>query len=211
MESSHSTKDNSETAILIDSKSAKGKSVASPVAITKATTSHHQQGGWKRGVAIFDFILRLCGLIAALAATVTMGTTDQTLPFFTQFFQFQASYDDLPAFTFFVVANAIASGYLVLSLPFSIVCIVRPHAAGARLVLLIFDTMLVAFTTAAAASAAAIVYLAHNGNQNTNWLAICQQFNDFCQRVSGAVVASFIAAVIFIFLVVISAVALRRH
>lgn len=71
--------------------------------------------------------------------------------------------------------------------------------------------MLLAFTTAAAASAAAIVYLAHNGNQNTNWLAICQQFNDFCQRVSGAVVASFIAAVIFIFLIVLSAVALRRH
>ncbi|KAH6793642.1 hypothetical protein C2S52_004119 [Perilla frutescens var. hirtella] len=139
-----------------------------------------------------------------------MGTTDETLPFFTQFFQFQASYDDLPAFTFFVVANAIASGYLVLSLPFSIVSIVRPHAAGIKLLLLIFDTALAAFTTAAAAAAAAIVYLAHNGNSNTNWLAICQQFNDFCQRVSGAVVASFIAAVIFIFLVVLSAVALRH-
>ena len=43
---------------------------------------------------------------------------------------------------YFVVANAIASGYLVLSLPFSIVCIVRPHAAGARLALLIFDTVI---------------------------------------------------------------------
>ncbi|KAK4482726.1 hypothetical protein RD792_009893 [Penstemon davidsonii] len=140
-----------------------------------------------------------------------MGTTDQTLPFFTQFFQFQASYDDLPAFTFFVVANAIASGYLVLSLPFSIGGIVRPHAAGIKLMLLIFDTLVVALTTAAAAVATAIVYLAHNGNANTNWLAICQQFNDFCQRISGAVVASFIAAIILIFLVVLSAVALRRH
>ena len=71
--------------------------------------------------------------------------------------------------------------------------------------------MLLAFTTAAAASAAAIVYLAHNGNQNANWLAICQQYTDFCQRVSGAVVASFIAAVTFVFLVVLSAVALRRR
>ncbi|KAK4399963.1 Casparian strip membrane protein 3 [Sesamum angolense] len=89
--------------------------------------------------------------------------------------------------------------------------IVRPHATGIKLLLLILDTVLVAFTTAAAAAAAAIVYLAHNGNSNTNWLAICQQFTDFCQRVSGAVVASFIAAAIFIFLVVLSAVALRRH
>lgn len=68
-----------------------------------------------------------------------------------------------------------------------------------------------ALTTAAASAAAAIVYLAHNGNPNTNWLAICQQFSDFCQNVSGAVVASFIAAVIFMFLIVLSALALRRH
>lgn len=71
--------------------------------------------------------------------------------------------------------------------------------------------MMVAFTTAAAASAAAIVYLAHNGNATVNWFAICQQFNDFCERVSGAVVGSFIAAVLFVFLVILSAVVLRRH
>ncbi|KAL1544056.1 casparian strip membrane protein 3-like [Salvia divinorum] len=178
------------------------KAVPVPVAVP--------QPAWKRGVSIFDFILRVCGLVAALAATATMGTTDQTLPFFTQFFQFQASYDDLPTFTFFVVANAIASGYLLLSMPFSIVAIVRPHASGVKLLLLILDTVVMGLTTAAAAAAAAIVYLAHNGNSNTNWFAICQQFNDFCQRVSGAVVASFIAAVLFICLVVLSAVALRR-
>ncbi|XP_009609007.1 casparian strip membrane protein 2-like [Nicotiana tomentosiformis] len=205
-----------ETAINIsETESNKGKSTAAaPAATIVATTKaipHNQKGGWRRGVAIFDFILRLCGLVAALAAATTMGTTDETLPLFTQFFQFEASYDDLPAFSYFVVANAIASGYLVLSLPFSIVCIVRPHLVGARLVLLILDTVMVAFTTAGAAAAAAIVYLAHNGNSTTQWQAICQQFGDFCQQVSGAVVASFIAAVIFIFLVIFSALSLRRH
>ncbi|CAK9159855.1 unnamed protein product [Ilex paraguariensis] len=177
-----------------------------------AAPMEHAKGGYKRGIAIFDFVLRLSALVAALTATITMGTTDQTLPFFTQFFQFQASYDDLPAFEYFVITNPIVRGYLVLSIPFSIVCIVRrPHAVGPRLLLIILDTVMVALTTAVASAAAAIVYLAHNGNPSANWLAICQQFTDFCQKVSGAVVASFITVVMFLFLVVLSAIALRRN
>ncbi|CAL0317025.1 unnamed protein product [Lupinus luteus] len=34
---------------------------------------------------------------------------------------------------------------------------------------------------------AAIVYLAHNANQDLNWLAICNQFGDFCAQSNGAV------------------------
>ncbi|KAG8389586.1 hypothetical protein BUALT_Bualt02G0244500 [Buddleja alternifolia] len=65
-----------------------------------AAVEHGRSGaGYKRGVAIFDLVLRISAATAALAATVTMATTEQTLPFFTQFFQFQASYDDLPTFT----------------------------------------------------------------------------------------------------------------
>lgn len=103
METSHSTKNSGETAINIsESKSTKSKKSAAPPAAVIASTKSipYRGGGWKRGVSIFDFILRLCALVAALAAATTMGTTDQTLPFFTQFFQFQASYDDLPTFTY---------------------------------------------------------------------------------------------------------------
>ncbi|XP_059668692.1 casparian strip membrane protein 2 isoform X2 [Cornus florida] len=189
----------------------KGK--APLLATTKAAVApmeHANKGGLKKGLAIFDFVLRLAAIAAALGATVAMGTTDQTLPFFTPFFQFQASYDDLPTFQFFVIANAIVSCYLVLSLPFSVVCITRPHAVGPRLLLIICDTVMVGLSTAAAASAAAIVYLAHNGNSSANWLPVCQQFTDFCQSVSGAVVGSFILVVLFMFLILLSALALRK-
>ena len=57
-------------------------------------------GGWKKGVAIMDFILRLGAIAAALGAAATMATADQTLPFFTQFFQFEASYDSFTAFQY---------------------------------------------------------------------------------------------------------------
>lgn len=110
-----STKSSGETAINIpeSSKSTKGKALAY-TALTKATP-HPRAGGWKRGVAIFDFILRIFALVATLAATTTMGTTDQTLPFFTQFFQFQASYDDLPAFTYIIyIARFITTPRFVL-------------------------------------------------------------------------------------------------
>ncbi|WOL15659.1 casparian strip membrane protein 1 [Canna indica] len=168
-------------------------------------------GGWKIGVCFFDFVLRLCAVAATLVAAITMGTTRETLPFVTEHFQFHANFTDLPAMLFFVIANGIAAGYLLLSLPFSLAAMVRPHAVGPRLLLFIFDTVMVAFTAAAAASAAAIVYLAHNGSEKANWVGICLRFDGFCQRISGAVVASFIAVVFFMVLVVMSGLVLRKN
>nr|P0DI63.1 RecName: Full=Casparian strip membrane protein 1; Short=ShCASP1 [Striga hermonthica] len=199
---------NKSTAIEIaeSSKESKGKAP-----LLAAAVGHDRAAGYKRGVSIFDLFLRISAATAALAATIVMGTTEQTLPFFTQFFQFRAQYDDLPTFTFFVVGMAIVTGYLILSVPFSIVCIARPVAIGPRFLLIVGDTLKAVLATSAAGSSAAIVYLAHNGNSDANWLDICQQFNDFCQRVSGAVVAAFVAVVLLIFLIVLSAMALRKN
>ncbi|KAK9944129.1 hypothetical protein M0R45_009711 [Rubus argutus] len=171
---------------------------------------HEKGAGWKKGVAVLDFILRLGATAAALGATVAMYSSQQTLPFFTQFFLFSAGYDDLPTFMFFVIAMAIVSGYLILSLPFSIVTIVRPLLVAPRFLLLIFDTLALTLNTSSAAAATAIVYLAHNGNSDTNWLAICGQFTDFCQQSSGAVVSAFVAVVFFTVLILLSAIALRK-
>ncbi|CAN7010536.1 unnamed protein product [Brassica rapa subsp. trilocularis] len=186
----------------------KGKAPLIGVAKDHTTSG---SGGYKRGLSIFDFLLRLAAIIAASVAAGTMFTSDETLPFFTQFLQFEAGYDDLPTYQFFVIAMSIVSGYLLLSLPISVVTIVRPLATAPRLLLLVLDTAALAFNMAAASSAAAISYLAHNGNQNTNWLPICQQFGDFCLKSSGAVVSSFVAVVFFTILVVLSGVALKRH
>ncbi|PRQ44037.1 putative casparian strip membrane protein [Rosa chinensis] len=175
------------------------------------TVPRQEKGGMNRGLGIIDLVLRIGAMVAALASAATMGTSDQNLPFFTQFFQFEASYDDMPSFEFFLIAMSLVAGYLVLSIPFSIVAIVRPHAAGPRLLLLIMDTVALTLATAAAAAATSIVYLAHNGNASSNWLAICNQFGDFCQQISAAVVAAFMTVVTFMFLILLSALALRKH
>lgn len=91
------TERSGETAINIEEKKSKGK--APLLASSKAVHVDIQpKRGMKKGIAICDFLLRLCAIGAAIGATATMGTTDQTLPFFTQFFQFQAQYNDIPTF-----------------------------------------------------------------------------------------------------------------
>lgn len=164
-----------------------------------------------RGAAILDFILRLVALIGTLGSAIAMGTTNQTLPFFTQFIRFRAKYSDLPSFTFFVVANSVVSAYLVLSLALSIFHIVNSAAQVSRIVLVLFDTVALGLLTAGASAAASIVYLAHKGNQKANWFAICQQYNAFCERVSGSLIGSFGGVVVLILLILLSAGAISRR
>lgn len=100
MDSSHSTKESGDIPIpRTESKS--HKAAPQPVVATakKKSAKLPLASRWKRGLGIFDFILRICAIASALAAATAMGTTSQQLPFFTQFFQFKAEYSDLPAFT----------------------------------------------------------------------------------------------------------------
>ncbi|ONK71311.1 uncharacterized protein A4U43_C04F7160 [Asparagus officinalis] len=213
--------DSASTAIIvrdpnIDSKGKAPIEPASPPAAAPkvqlaAISGKNNVRGCRRCIALLDFLLRLCAIGASLAATITMGTTEETLPFSGEFFQYHASYEDLPALTFFVIGNAVTAGYLVLSLPFSLVTVIWPQVLGLKLLLLVLDTVMLALVTSSAASAASIVYLAHNGDPKANWVSICMQFHGFCQRINGAVVASFVASVVLIVLVVMSGLVLRKH
>ncbi|XP_061350661.1 casparian strip membrane protein 1-like [Gastrolobium bilobum] len=173
--------------------------------------SSKQNGSMKRAVSVLDFILRLIAITATLASAIAMGTTDETLPFFTQFIRFRAEYDDLPTLRLFVVASAAASGYLILSLPLSILHIIRSSAERTRVVLIILDTVMLTSLAGGSSAAAAIVYTAHKGNAKANWFAICQQYNSFCERISGSMIGSFVGIALFIMLILLSALILSRR
>uniref|UniRef100_A0A0D9WBD4 CASP-like protein n=1 Tax=Leersia perrieri TaxID=77586 RepID=A0A0D9WBD4_9ORYZ len=167
---------------------------AAAVAARKVGIPFFRRGDHHRGsrcLAFLDFLLRIAAFGPALAAAISTGTSDETLSVFTEYYQFRARFDDFPAFLFFMVANAIVAGYLVLSLPFSAIMAV--------------------LLTAGAAAATAIVDLAHNGNLRANWVAICMQFHGFCQRTSGSVVASFLSVLILVFLVILAACSIRKR
>ncbi|XP_027770589.1 casparian strip membrane protein 3-like [Solanum pennellii] len=161
-----------------------------------------------RGISFLDFIMRIVAILGTLGSAIAMGTTNETLPSFEQFIRFKAEYKDLPTFTFFVVANGIVSAYLAVSLVLSILHIVMSGARITRVVLIFFDTVMMAFLTSGASAAAAIVYLAHKGNARANWIAICQHYNSFCDRASGSLVGSFIGVLVFLLLIILSALAL---
>ncbi|KAL3525915.1 hypothetical protein ACH5RR_014287 [Cinchona calisaya] len=168
------------------------------------------KAGANRGISKLDFIMRIVAAIGTLSSAVAMGTTNQSFPIFKQFIHFKAEYGDLPTFAFFVVTNSILCGYLVLSLALSIFHILKSAARVTRVVLIILDTLMLAYLMAGASSAAAIVHLAHTGNSKANWIAICQQYDSFCERVSGSLVGSFIGVLVLLLLISLSAVALSR-
>ncbi|KAI3779196.1 hypothetical protein L2E82_08783 [Cichorium intybus] len=167
--------------------------------------------GSNKGISVMDFVSRLVGIAGTLGAAIAMGTNEETLPFFTRFVSFSAEYDDFRAFRLFVIVNAIASAYFVLTIPLSIVHIMRSAARGSRILLIISDTVMLALVTAGASAAASIIYLAHNGNNSTNWLPVCQQYGDFCQAASGSLIGSFGAVVVFLLIILLGAIALSRQ
>ncbi|KAK7407386.1 hypothetical protein VNO78_09265 [Psophocarpus tetragonolobus] len=167
--------------------------------------------GVARGLSIMDFILRIIAAAATLGSALAMGTTNETLPFATQFVQFRAQFDDLPSLVFFVMGNAVVCGYLVLSLVISVFHIIRSKAVKSRILLVALDTIMLGLLTASASAATAIVYIAHNGNAGANWFAICQQYNSFCERISGSLIGSFVAVAMFIILIILSVVAISRN
>ncbi|CAI0402159.1 unnamed protein product [Linum tenue] len=140
----------------------------------------------KRGIAILDLFSRFLAAAGTLGSAIAMGTTNETVTVaaFSQVFQFNTNYKDLPVFT---------------------------SAKTSRIILVSLDTVMLSILTAGASSAAAMVYLAHKGNSNANWSAICQQFTNFCHRISGSLIGSFVAIILFIVIIIASSVALSRR
>ncbi|KAL3823957.1 hypothetical protein ACJIZ3_019986 [Penstemon smallii] len=177
--------------------------------------------GVSRGISIIDIVLRIIAMLGTFGSAVAMGTTEETLPssnFSTQAAAgvlFQAQYDDIPTFRFFVIANAVVCGYLAFSLPLSIYHIVMirtsKKSANTRALLIFLDTIMLGVVSAGASAAAAIVYIAHKGNSSANWVAICQQYQEFCEKITGSLIGSFAAALIFVLLIPLSALVLSRH
>ncbi|EXC25512.1 hypothetical protein L484_009820 [Morus notabilis] len=133
-------------------------------------------------------LVRLLAFAATLSAAVVMATSHEKASLFT--ISFEAKYSQTPAFKYFVIANAIVSvyGILVLFLP--------SESLLWRLVVA-FDLVFTMLLNSSISAALAIAYVGKKGNTYAGWLPICGQVPRYCGQVKGALIAGFIALIIY--------------
>ncbi|KAH7533333.1 CASP-like protein 1C1 [Ziziphus jujuba] len=133
-------------------------------------------------------VLRFMAFGATLSAAIVMATSREKASFFT--LSYEAKYSDLPAFKYFVIANAVVTvyGFLVLFLP--------PESMLWRLVVAL-DTVFTMLLSSSISAAFAVAQVGKNGNSYAGWLPICGQVPKYCDQVKGALIAGFIGLILY--------------
>ncbi|KZV37149.1 hypothetical protein F511_15069 [Dorcoceras hygrometricum] len=140
-------------------------------------------------------VLRLVALAATVSATLIMGTSHESAEYFG--IKFEANYKKSPAFKYFVIMNAIASGYtFILSFV--------PAKTSYGHFVLVLDLVMTLLLDSSISACLAIGQLGKNGNSNAGWLPICSRVPKFCDNVTAALVAGFVASITYLIIVIYS-------
>ncbi|CAN6329841.1 unnamed protein product [Urochloa humidicola] len=164
-----------------------------------------------RLVAVQPVVLRAAATVATTVAAAVMALDAQsytavvaivgTRPLMQTF---TTEFRDIPAFVYFVIANAIAGAYNLLVLIIRRLILRRRTAS---LVLHMLDMVIMALLATGAATAASMAELGKNGNLHARWNPICDRFGSFCSRGGIAIVSSFIGVALMLALNLLSAAA----
>ncbi|XP_058103004.1 CASP-like protein 1F2 [Magnolia sinica] len=150
-----------------------------------------------------QILLRTIAFGATLAATLLIATSKQSIVLYG--YPINAEYSYSPPFRFFLGANALVSGYSLLSMPFAFILSRQRTDLWGSYVMFLMDLMMMGLTIAASSAATSIGYLGRYGNSHIGWTAICDNFGKFCNKVGISVIFSFVAILPFIILTLIFA------
>ncbi|KAM6545279.1 hypothetical protein CsatB_026015 [Cannabis sativa] len=166
----------------------------------------------------FGFFVRIIAFAVTISAAVIIGVDKQTkmvsitvvdsLPPIT--IPATAKWHYLSAFTYFVVANAIASSYALISLIFSFANHAKDKSGNLGFVMAIFDMMMVGLLFSSNGAAAAVGLIGLQGNSHVQWKKVCNVFDKFCHQGAAAVVLSFLGASAFLLLAMLTIKRLHR-
>ncbi|KAM1245499.1 hypothetical protein ACFX15_036060 [Malus domestica] len=137
---------------------------------------------------IFTTVLRLLALAATVSATIVMVTSHDSTNVLN--LTFKAKYNHSPAFTYFVIVDAIISGYNL------IILLLSSKGSLWRMVI-ILDVVAALLLTSSMSAALAIAQVGKKGNIHAGWLPICGQVSKFCNHITGALVAGILAAMFY--------------
>ncbi|XVF25807.1 hypothetical protein REPUB_Repub13aG0245300 [Reevesia pubescens] len=137
---------------------------------------------------IITILLRLLALGSTLSATVVMVTSHDSADVLN--LKFSAKYNNTPTFKYYVIAEAIATGYSFIVLFLSLKSLVW------RLIV-ILDVVIAMLLISSISAALAVAQVGKKGNSHAGWLPICGQVPKFCDHVTGALIAGFVAAIIY--------------
>ncbi|KAL2473896.1 CASP-like protein 1B1 [Forsythia ovata] len=162
--------------------------------------------------------LRVLAFFALLSATLVMALNKQkktlvvatigTTPIQVTL---TAKFQHTPAFVFFVIVNASGSLHNLLMLIVNFMGDKFDYKGLRPLAIAVLDMMNVAFVSGGASAAAFMGQLGRDGNSHARWNKICDKFDSFCDRGSGAMLASFIGLGLMIIINIISINKLRNH
>ncbi|CAI9760041.1 unnamed protein product [Fraxinus pennsylvanica] len=162
--------------------------------------------------------LRLLAFFATLAATLVMALNKQkktlvvatvgTTPIQVTL---TAKFQHTPAFVFFVIANGNASLHNLLMLIVNFMGQKFDYKGLRPFAIAVLDMMNIVLVSGGASAAAFMGQLGRDGNSHARWNKICDKFGSYCDRGSGAMLASFIGLGLMIIISVICIVKLRNH
>ncbi|XP_034672618.1 CASP-like protein 1F1 [Vitis riparia] len=147
--------------------------------------------------------LRILTVTATLTAAWMMITSKQTVEVYG--IQVEAKYSYSSAFKFFSYANAIACGCSVLTLFPAFSLFYRGSTPMKFFLLFLHDLCMMSLVLAGCAAATAIGYVGRYGNNHAGWMAICDQFDEYCNRIRLSLMFSYLAFVFILMLTIMSA------
>ncbi|KAG7547441.1 Casparian strip membrane protein domain [Arabidopsis suecica] len=171
-----------------------------------------RESGSRKGV---ELTMRVLALVLTMTAATVLGVAKQTkvvsikliptLPPLDITTTAKASY--LSAFVYNISANAIACGYTTISI--AILMISRGRRSKKLLMaVLLGDLVMVALLFSGTGAASAIGLMGLQGNKHVMWKKVCGVFGKFCHRAAPSLPLTLLAAVVFMFLVVLDAIKL---
>ncbi|XP_009630064.1 CASP-like protein 1E2 [Nicotiana tabacum] len=188
-------------------------------------TESNMNGGGRKVVGVAnkqiirwtDFGLRFLAFVLTLVAAIVLGVDKQTTVVAVQLVptlpainvRATAKWHHMSAFVYFVIVNAIACAYAVISLVLSLAN--RGKKKGLSLMIILLDLITVALLFSGGGAALAVGLIGYKGNSHVRWTKVCDKFDRFCGQVAAAIVISLLGSALFLLLVLLAVLNLHKN